>query len=227
MSEKKSAMLHFGGVVLAAFLMAGMVGCTPETGDRTGMVSDTAVAPPAAETPAPGTGAVPPGGMPVALSSAEIAGVLSASDSAEIKPSELALERAENSAVKAYAQRMVRDHGMLEDSLRSMSTRENITPAQSSLSQQLDSQTQATMQRLQVLTGAEFDQAYMQAMVQSHQEALSMVDNQLLPATQDQELRTALTQQVRPIISSHLAEAQEIQQSLSSMTTGASGTGSR
>src|SRR5690606_34295205 len=112
--------------------------------------------------------------------------------------------------------------GMLEDSLRMMMQRENITPQPSNISQQLESQTQSTMQQLQNLSGAEFDRAYMQAMVQSHQQALNLVDQQLIPGTQDQQMRQALEQQVRPIIASHLELAQRLQQTLNA---GAGGTG--
>jgi putative membrane protein len=173
------------------------------------------VAPPTAEM-------APPSGATTALSTPQISAILSASDSAEINPSKLAQQKAQNPQVKEYAQRMIKDHGMLEDSLRALERRENISPAPNPISQQLHSQTQSTMTRLQSLSGAEFDQAYMQAMVQSHQEALNMIDNQLLPATQDPQLRMALSQQVRPIVMSHLEAARQIQQS---MSTGGSTSG--
>ena len=90
-----------------------------------------------------------------------------ASDTSEIQPSQLAGQKAENTAVRDFAQRMINDHGMLSDSLRAMAQANNITPAPNPLSQQVQSQTQTTLQRLQGLSGAEFDQAYMQAMVDS------------------------------------------------------------
>lgn len=182
------------------------------TMDTTGMMGGAV--PPAAE-------AAPPAGATTALSAPQVSAVLSASDSAEIKPSQLAQQKAQNAEVKAYAQRMLKDHGMLEDSLRALDKRENISPAPNPLSQQLESQTESTMKRLQSLSGAEFDQAYMQAMVQSHTEALNVVDNQLLPATQDPQLRVAISQKVRPTIVSHLDAARQIQQSLASGGSGA------
>lgn len=224
MSKTKRTVWHYGRVSLIPVLGLVLAVCGRDTGQQAaGTAADTTgmtggVVPPAAETPAPGTGAVPPSGAPMTLSASEITSILATTDSAEILPSQLALEKAQSEAVKAYAQRMINDHGMLEDSLQAMVHRQNITPAPNQLSQQLHSQTQSTMQRLQGLSGAEFDQAYMQAMVQSHQEALSMIDNQLLPSTQDQQLRMAIMQQVRPIVSSHLTEAQQIQQSLGTQT---------
>lgn len=227
MSKTKRTVWHHGRVMLVPILGLVLAFCGRDTGQQAaGTATDTTGmtgVPPAAETPAPGTGAVPPGGVPMALSVPEITSILSMTDSAEILPSNLALEKSQNELVRAYAQRMINDHGMLEDSLHAMMRRENITPAPNQLSQQLHHWTEGAVQRLQGLSGAEFDQAYMQAMVQSHQEALSMVDNQVLPATQDQELRMAITQQVRPLIVSHLEQAQQIQQSLNAQT----GTGAR
>jgi putative membrane protein len=164
--------------------------------------------------PAPGT--VPPGGTTAALSTPQIVAVLTASDSAEIKPSQLAMQKAQNADVKAYAQRMITDHGMLEDSLKALERQENLSPAPNAMSQQIETQTRSTLQQLQGLSGAEFDRAYMQAMVQSHQSALNAVDTQLLPAAQDPKVKMALEQKVRPIIVAHLESAQEIQRSLGS-----------
>lgn len=215
---------RLGTAFLIPLLTLGLIACEPQgqqaAGD--GGMDTTGMVPPAAETQPPTTGAVPPGGAAPALAPAQVGGILSAADSSEIKPSQLAQERAQNEEVRAFAQRMIQDHGMLEDSLRMMMQRENITPQPSNISQQLESQTQSTMQQLQNLSGAEFDRAYMQAMVQSHQQALNLVDQQLIPGTQDQQMRQALEQQVRPIIASHLELAQRLQQTLNA---GAGGTG--
>lgn len=217
MSDAIRSGLRRSRLLLVPCVGFGLVFCTSQDQRQAGMTTDTTgmiggAAPPAAE--------MPPAGA--ALSTSQVTAILAATDSAEINPSRLAEQRAQNPQVKEYAGRMIREHGMLEDSLRAMEQRQNITPAPSQISQQIHSQTQSTMSRLQGLSGAEFDQAYMQSMVQSHQEALTMIDNQLLPSTQDPQLRTAISQQVRPIVMSHLEAARQIQQSLQS---GASASG--
>jgi putative membrane protein len=200
-------------------MVLGLAFCGPGNQQGAGTAaSDTmgvTTVPPAAETMPP-AGTVPPGAPGTALSPGEVGAILSASDSAEIRPSQLAQDKAQHPEVKAYAQRMIRDHGMLEDSLRALEKGRNITPAPSTISQQLHQMTESAVQRLQGLSGAEFDRAYMQNMVQSHEQALNMVDNQLLPATQDPQLRQAIEQKVRPIIVGHLQSAQEIQRTLGS-----------
>ena len=149
-----------------------------------------------------------------AVSDPEIAAILAASDTSEIQPSQLAGQKAENTAVRDFAQRMINDHGMLSDSLRAMAEANGIIPAPNPVSQQVQSQTQTTLQRLQGLSGAGFDRAYMQAMVDSHQTALTTIETQLIPSAQNPHLRTALEQKIRPAVAMHLDEARQIQGSL-------------
>ncbi|MFN7117887.1 MAG: DUF4142 domain-containing protein [Saprospiraceae bacterium] len=60
------------------------------------------------------------------------------------------------------------------------------------------------------LTGKDFERAYMDAMVRDHQEALNMLDNQLIPAAQNEALRNHLTE-TRQHVSMHLERARAIQ----------------
>ncbi|MBV9772750.1 MAG: DUF4142 domain-containing protein [Gemmatimonadetes bacterium] len=206
-------------MMLASLLVFGLAACGGGGDQQSGAsTTDTTAADTTTTSTTPGSTAAPmdSGSMAAgaALSDAQIAGVLSASDSAEINPSQLAMQKAQNAQVRAFAQQMVKDHGMLEDSLHAMAQQQNMTPATSPLSSQVQTAAQATMQSLQGASGAAFDRAYMDAMVQSHQMALNAVDTQLLPAAQNPQLKTALQQKVRPAVASHLQHAQQIQGSL-------------
>jgi len=209
--------IRLGRLFPGSILILALAACGPGNQNeaiRSGEGAPGAAAPPAAEMAPPAPGTVPPGGTTAALSTPQIVAVLTASDSAEIKPSQLAMDKAQNADVKAYAQRMITDHGMLEDSLKALERQENVSPAPNAMSQQIETETRSTLQQLQGLSGAEFDRAYMQAMVQSHQAALNAVDTQLLPSAQDPKVKMALEQKVRPIIVAHLESAQAIQRSL-------------
>lgn len=209
MSAATPVDVRFGRSFFLALLAVVLIGCEP--------AGEQAVQqPPVQEAPGvpPAAAPAPPGAA--ALSGAEIAQILSVTDSAEIMPSQLALERAQNPQVREFAQRMITEHGMLEDSLRALEQRTQLTPAPSSLSQQIQAESRGTMRNLQQLSGAEFDRAYVQAMVQSHQEALNTIDTQLIPSAQEPGLRTALEQRVRPVVASHLQQIQQIQQTMGS-----------
>lgn len=164
--------------------------------------------------PVPGDSAVLTTTEPAQLTDGDIAAILAASDTAEIAPSELAEGSAQDPQVTQFAAMMVRDHGMLSDSLRALTQANGITPAPNTISEQLRTQTRATVQALQGQSGAAFDSAYMAAMVQSHEAALNTIDGQLLPAAQNAQLRTALEQKVRPAVAAHLEQAQQIQSTL-------------
>jgi putative membrane protein len=191
---------RFVGLALIALAAAGCGG-----GEEEG---DTAAA---TDTLAMDSAAAPAAPM---MGDPEIAAILAASDTAEIQPSQLALQRGQNAAVKEFAQRMVTDHGMLSDSLRAMAQQHNIVPAPGPVSQQMQSQTQTTLQSLQGLNGAAFDSAYVQAMADSHQMALTTIDSQLLPSAQNPQLRASIEQKVRPAVAMHLEQIQQIQGSL-------------
>lgn len=178
-----------------------------------GAVTETADSSAAATMPV-GADTMAMAGAGGQLTDANVAAVLSVADSGEILPSQAAQQQAQNAQVKQYAQMMVTEHGMLEDSLRALTQRLGVTPAPNAMSQQMRAQADSAMQALQGQTGANFDRAYMQWMVTSHQATLTALDTQLIPAIQNAEMRTAVQQQVRPRVEQHLQQAQQIQSSL-------------
>ena len=188
------------GAALVALLAAGCGG--DDEGEDTAASADSASMAPATAPAAP------------ALPDPEIAAILAASDTAEIQPSQLAMQKAQNAGVKEYAQRMINDHGTLSDSLAAMAQANNLMPTPNAMSQQIQSQTQTTLQSLQNLSGAAFDSAYVRAMADSHQMALTTIDSQLIPSAQNPQLRSAIEQKVRPAVAMHLEQIQQIQGSL-------------
>lgn len=87
---------------------------------------------------------------------------------AEVELGKLATARGESSAVKEFAQRMIDDHGKANGELKSLASAKNIpVPADA------DSEHKMLMDRLSKLSGAEFDRAYMQAMVRDHDHAVA------------------------------------------------------
>ena len=202
-----------------AFLPLALAACgggdEGAAGGDAGAVSETADTGAAATMPVGGDtmamGGAAAGGQ---LTDANVAAVLSVADSGEIRPSQAAQQQAQNAQVKEYAQMMVTEHSMLEDSLRALTGRLGVTPAPNALSQQMRTQADSAMSALQGQTGAGFDRAYMQWMVASHQATLTALDTQLIPAIQNAEMRTAVQQQVRPRVEQHLQRAQQIQSSL-------------
>jgi putative membrane protein len=132
---------------------------------------------------------------------------------AEVELGQLASDKAESSAVKQFAQRMVTDHGKANDELKSLAQSKNIM-----LPTDLDAKHKATKDRLSKLSGAQFDRAYMQDMVSDHQKDVSEFKKQSTSA-KDPELK-AWAAKTLPTLQEHLQMAQAASRS----AVGTSGT---
>jgi len=121
----------------------------------------------------------------------------------EVQLGQLAQSKASNSAVKQFGERMVTDHNRLEQQLSSTVSRNGIE-----LNAQLNSDHQAKVSRLQSLSGAEFDRAYMSMMIQDHQADAAKFDQQSLTA--DSPQIRALATNALPILQQHLTLAQQV-----------------
>jgi putative membrane protein len=121
----------------------------------------------------------------------------------EVRAGELAREKASNPAVKQFGERMVADHGKANAELQKIAAQKG-----ASLPSDLDDKGQRHLQHLQSLSGAEFDKAYIKAMVSDHkddakdfQKASQDVDD---PDLKNFAAKTA------PIIEQHLQQAKDL-----------------
>jgi putative membrane protein len=90
---------------------------------------------------------------------------------AEVELGRMASTKAANADVKKFAEMMVTDHSKANEELKALATKKNIT-----LPTSLDSMHQATMQKLQGMSGADFDRAYVDEMVKDHEEDVQMFE---------------------------------------------------
>lgn len=82
---------------------------------------------------------------------------------AEVDLGQLAAAKAENPDVKQFGQRMVDDHGKANSELKNWASQKNVT-----LPNALDAKHKAEHEKLEKLSGAAFDRAYMASMVADH-----------------------------------------------------------
>ena len=92
----------------------------------------------------------------------------SQSDYTEIKFSQLAADKATNSRVKAYANKMISDHTTLEANMKPFADKLSVTPVMT-----LDAEHQTKYDALAALSGSEFDKTYMTDMDADHHAALT------------------------------------------------------
>ncbi|MEJ8801324.1 DUF4142 domain-containing protein [Pontibacter sp. H249] len=90
----------------------------------------------------------------------------------EVEAGKLAQEKAQNQEVKNYGQMMVTDHTDANSKLMSLAQQKNVMVPDSMSQDHMDQ-----MQNLRDKTGADFDKAYMDLMVSSHEEAVSLFED--------------------------------------------------
>ncbi len=122
---------------------------------------------------------------------------------AEIQAAQLAQQRATSPQIKAFASRMIADHTQANDQLQQIAQQENIN-----LPPQPSAQDAADTQRLSSLSGTAFDQAYAQAQVRDHQQAVALF-RQEKSSGHDPALKT-YAQKTLPILRQHLQLAQSL-----------------
>ena len=125
----------------------------------------------------------------------------------EVELGELAAQQAKSDNVVQFGQRMVKDHGMTNDQLKSVAAQKGIT-----LPDSLDQDQQHTVEELSQVSGEEFDKAYMDEMVKAHQTDVEVFREQA-ESGQDPDLR-AFAEQTLPTLEEHLSTAQQIDQEL-------------
>ena len=149
----------------------------------------------------------------VTVPDSSIAAVMRAATMGEIVQSRLALKRASNPAVLAFAQRMIKHHTDLINEQSALLATLGAAPLANPTSRMLAATNARQLVTLLPLSGPEFDLAYMNAQIVDHRTVLKIVDTQLLPTARDPNVRDLLLR-VRPVIAEHLAEAVAIQATL-------------
>ena len=145
---------------------------------------------------------------------AQIAGIVVAANSVDIDAGKLAESRAQDPKVKAFAQRMVTDHGGVNEQASALAKKLALTPESSDVSKSLQQGGAANVSRLKGLQGAAFDSAYVEHEVAYHQTVLDAIDNTLIPNAKNAELKNLIVK-VRPAIDDHLQHAKHLQADLS------------
>ena len=165
-----------------------------------------------AETTDTTTQIPPPETTPV-LTDANIAAIVVAANTADIKNGEMAKTAASNPQVKAFAEQMVTDHTAVNKQATDLVTKLNVTPEDNDTSRMLGTNADATRANLQAQTGAAFDKAYVDNEVAYHEAVINMLDNTLIPSAQNPELK-ALLESARPAFVAHLDHAKQLQATL-------------
>jgi putative membrane protein len=125
----------------------------------------------------------------------------------EIQASQLAQDKASSPAVKDFATKMVADHTKAGDQLTKIATSKDVTPPGT-----LDKSHKGNVDKLSEKSGADFDKAYMKAMVSDHKDTVSLFEKES-KSGKDSDLK-AFASTTLPTIQGHLQMAQTVSGSL-------------
>jgi len=203
------AMALAAGLAAPAFAQSGQVNPNESNTQNRG-------APQNAPLPG-GPGAMIPGqttqtGMPLTVS--EFMQQAMQSDAYETQTSRVAVQRAQSPAVRAYAQKMISDHGKTSAGLMHMrgETTASTGAMQQPASAPLDPRRTEMLRELQAAGGSSFDQSYVQQQVMAHQEAVTLFSSYVQNGT-DQNLRS-FARETLPTLQAHLRQAQTLMSQL-------------
>ncbi len=122
---------------------------------------------------------------------------------AEVALGRLAERKAQNSLVREFAKRMANDHGQANASLTDLAKSAKIP-----LPSEPDPEHKAVQEKLEALSGAEFDLAYLAAQTTDHQKSVQLLLWEI-NSGQDAQLQQFASRTL-PVVLSHLKSAQDI-----------------
>lgn len=143
---------------------------------------------------------------------------------AEVKLGQLAAQKGESSEVKQFGQRMADDHAKANDKLQQVASGKGVN-----LPTDMDAASKREYEKLQKLSGARFDQEYMNAMVSDHKKDVKEFQKEE-KAAKDSDVKTFAANTL-PTLEEHLKLAQSGQAAVKGhsksasapQTTGAAG----
>ncbi|HEY3500499.1 MAG TPA: DUF4142 domain-containing protein [Polyangiaceae bacterium] len=144
------------------------------------------------------------------LSDAQIVSVAGAVNEAEVDQAEIAVDKAQNDAVKRFAETMIAHHEQGKKDVEELASRADIDTKDSRLLAELRMDAKHTEDKLDDADkNASFDKLYMLGQVDMHRKALDALDSRLIPNARNAELKQLL-QSMRERVASHLEMARAI-----------------
>ena len=143
----------------------------------------------------------------------QIAHIVVTANQVDIDTGKLAEPKGSTQAVKDFGKQMVTDHTGVNQQAVALATRLKVTPEDNPTSQSLKAGGVDNVKKLEGLSGAAFDKAYVDHEVAYHVQVLDAIDKALVPNAKNADLK-ALIVKVRPAFVGHLEHAKMLQANL-------------
>lgn len=162
----------------------------------------------AQNTKPPAQGAVTEASQPVQLTANEFTIQAAQSNMAEIKLSQLAMERSQNEQIRKFAQQMLTDHEKAGKELKAIAGTMGAT-----VPTDLTAKQQAALAALNQQSGTQFDSAYVRQMQKDHDEAVALFERAGATEQLEPTMR-AFARKMLPTLQAHQQSAHKLSSAL-------------
>jgi putative membrane protein len=142
-----------------------------------------------------------------ALDDPTIVAIFDAANTWDIETGRLAEKKGTTKDVRDFAAMLVHDHTMVRQQGRDLAKKLGVTPTPPKDFAMAKDHADA-MKRLREAKGKEFDRVFLENEVQFHKAVIDAVNQTLLPAIQNQQLKDLVTR-VAPAFQAHMQAAQQ------------------
>ncbi len=146
-------------------------------------------------------------------SAPEVASTLYAINKTEIETSQLAKNKTINQSVLNFANKMINEHQNSQVQLDQILKSNNINRTTSADARTIRGEARKAMRAMKKVNGITFDKTYMDYQINSHEKALKVINDYILPRVQNTELKN-YTLAMRQHIMNHLQEAKQIRMNI-------------
>src|SRR5207248_608855 len=122
----------------------------------------------------------------------------------EVALGKMATEKSQNDDVKKFGQMMVDDHSKAEQELEGVASKNNLQ-----VPKEVGAEQKAEQQRLEKLSGAAFDRAYMQMMVKDHVKDVAEFKKEAANTSANSDVKDFATR-TYPTLDNHLTHAKAV-----------------
>ena len=142
------------------------------------------------------------------LNDPTIVAIFDAANTWDIQTGQLAMKKGSTKEVRDFGAMLAHDHTAVRQKGRDLAKKLGVTPTPPK-DFAMAKDHMAAMKKLDALSGKEFDKAFLQNEIDYHQAVIDAVTNTLLPALQNQEVKTLVTQ-VAPAFAAHRDAAKNL-----------------
>ena len=144
---------------------------------------------------------------------AEIAHIAYTAGQLDVAAGKQALAKSHDKAVRDFASEMVRDHTAVNDQALALVKKLGVTPQANATSEALSTAAAAEAKKLEALSGAAFDKAYVANEVAYHRTVNQALAKTLIPAAHNADLKSLLETGLA-LFGQHQSHAEHLTQSL-------------